>query len=58
MWIGISKKNKTDPQTKISPVVILISSDEEKDLIESYQLGTNRYVREPVVFNNYQNAVK
>jgi len=56
--LEVLKKIKTDPKTKFIPVVILTSSDEEKDLIESYQLGANSYVRKPVDFAEFQNSVR
>lgn len=49
---------KGDPHLKSVPVVVLTSSREEKDLIESYRLGVNAYVVKPVNFGEFINAVK
>ena len=48
--IEVLKAVRQNEKTRFLPVVILTSSDEEKDLIESYQLGANSYVRKPVDF--------
>jgi CheY-like chemotaxis protein len=45
-------------RTKILPVVILTTSSEDKDRIESYKLGANSYVRKPVDFNQFAEAVR
>jgi len=49
---------KNDPHTKFIPVVILTSSREEKDLINSYDLGANSYVQKPVDFDQFRENVK
>jgi len=49
---------KGDPRTKTIPVVVLTSSREEKDLVESYNLGVNAYVQKPVDFDSFRQAVK
>ena len=49
---------RANKQTKLLPVVILTSSNEEKDLIDSYNLGANSYVRKPVEFNQFVEAIK
>jgi CheY-like chemotaxis protein len=48
---------KTDPRTKSIPVVIMTSSREDRDVIESHELGVNSYVVKPVSFENFAKAV-
>ncbi|MFZ2196585.1 MAG: response regulator [Thermodesulfovibrionales bacterium] len=49
---------REDERTKVLPVVILTTSSEDKDRIESYKLGANSYIRKPVDFNQFVEAVK
>jgi len=49
---------KSDPCLKIIPVVVLTSSREERDLVESYRLGVNAYVVKPVNFGDFISAVR
>lgn len=49
---------KSDERLKTVPVVVLTSSREERDLIESYRLGVNAYVVKPVNFHDFMDAVK
>ena len=49
---------KNDPELRRVPVVMLTSSREEQDLVESYQLGVNAYVVKPVDFSQFLEAVK
>jgi two-component system response regulator len=49
---------RADARTKRLPVVILTSSDEDQDLIAGYELGTNSYVRKPVDFGQFTEAVR
>ena len=56
--LGVLKAIRADPRTQLLPVVILTSSKEEQDLIAGYALGANSYVRKPVDFNEFQEAVK
>jgi CheY-like chemotaxis protein len=48
---------KGDPRTKTIPVVILTASKEEKDLVESYNLGVNAYIQKPVDFDQFRQIV-
>lgn len=56
--LEVLKAIKSDPKTRIIPVVMLTSSMEEKDLIESYQLGVNSYIIKPVNFDKFCEAIK
>lgn len=49
---------RASPRTRLLPVIILTSSDEEKDIIESYSQGANSYIRKPVEFNNFVHAIQ
>lgn len=49
---------KGDPRTRAIPVVMLTSSNEQRDLVESYQLGVNSYIVKPVGFENFAEAVR
>jgi CheY-like chemotaxis protein len=49
---------KNDSRTKSIPVVILTSSKEERDLIDSYNLGANSYIQKPVDFEQFRQTVK
>ncbi len=55
--LEVLRRIRADPRTKLLPVVILTSSKEEQDLITSYSLGANSYVRKPVDFNEFVGAV-
>lgn len=56
--LGVLRDMRADPALKNVPVVMLTSSREEKDLVESYNLGTNAYVVKPVDFKEFLTAVK
>jgi CheY-like chemotaxis protein len=49
---------KSDPRTRTIPVVVLTSSREERDIVESYQLGVNSYIVKPVDFERFTEAVR
>ena len=54
----VLRQLKADSRTKPIPVVILTSSREERDLVESYQLGVNSYIQKPVDFDQFRQVVK
>ena len=56
--LDVLRRIRADSQTKLLPVVILTSSKEEKDLIAGYSLGANSYIRKPVNFNQFVDAVR
>jgi len=56
--IQVLQNLKGDPVLKSVPVVMLTSSREERDVIQSYDLGANAYVVKPVDFDEFSNAVK
>ena len=49
---------KSDPKTKKIPIVVLTSSSEERDVVESYKLGVNSYIVKPIDFQQFTNAVR
>ena len=56
--IEVLEAIRKDPDLRLLPVVILTSSREEQDLINSYDLGVNAYVVKPVNFTDFMDAVK
>ncbi len=55
--LEVLKKIREDERTRLLPVVMLTTSAEEKDRLESYGLGANSYVRKPVEFSEFARAV-
>jgi two-component system, response regulator len=56
--LEVLRRLRSDPRTKLLPVVILTSSKEEQDLAQGYALGANSYIRKPVDFAQFMEAVK
>jgi two-component system response regulator len=56
--LEVLRQIKTDSRTKSIPVVVLTSSKEQKDIVESYKLGVNSYIVKPVNFEGFAGAVQ
>ena len=56
--LDVLRRLRADERTKPLPVVVLTSSDEERDIIDSYGLGANSYIRKPVDFAQFNEAVR
>jgi two-component system response regulator len=56
--LEVLKRIRGDERTRLLPVVILTSSDEQRDRVESYGLGANSYVRKPVDFGEFAEAAR
>lgn len=56
--LEVLQRLRGDGRTKLLPVVILTSSKEEQDLVDGYSLGANSYIRKPVDFNQFTEAVR
>lgn len=56
--LEVLKRIRSDERTRSLPVVILTSSAEDRDLVESYERGANSYVRKPVDFSDFQEATR
>jgi two-component system, response regulator len=56
--LEVLKEIKADERTRLTPVVVLTTSREEKDMVESYRLGVNSYIVKPVEFDKFIQVVK
>jgi two-component system response regulator len=56
--LEVLRQIRANARTKLLPVVVLTSSKEDRDLVESYRLGANGYVRKPVDFEQFQDAAR
>lgn len=56
--LEVLRSLRADPRTQLLPVVILTSSKEEQDMMSGYLLGANSYIRKPVDFNQFSEAVR
>lgn len=56
--LEVLRRMRADDRTAVLPVVILTSSREEQDLVNGYRLGANSYIRKPVDFNQFSDAVR
>ena len=56
--LEVLRQLRADPRTQLIPVVVLTSSDEQRDLVDSYRLGVNSYIRKPVDFVQFVEAVR
>ncbi len=56
--LEVLKKIRSNPKTSFLPVIILTSSKEDLDILNSYQLGANSYIRKPVDFQQFSDAIR
>ncbi len=56
--IEVLRRMRADERTRLQPVIILTSSSEEADVVQGYSLGANSYVRKPVDFVQFTDAVR
>jgi two-component system, response regulator len=56
--LEVLRRIRADERTRLQPVVVLTTSNEDRDVIASYQLGANSYIRKPVDFEQFMEAVR
>jgi two-component system response regulator len=56
--LDVLRRIRAEPRTSLQPIVILTSSKEEQDIITGYRLGTNSYIRKPVDFDQFVEAIR
>lgn len=56
--LEVLRRLRADPRTRHLPVVVLTTSSEDRDLVESYKLGANSYIRKPVDFAQFAESVR
>ncbi|MCL4470486.1 MAG: response regulator [Sulfuricella sp.] len=56
--LEVLRQLRADPRTALQPVAILTTSNEERDILSSYQLGANSYIRKPVDFEQFMEAIR
>jgi two-component system response regulator len=56
--LEVLQRMRADHRTKLQPVVILTTSNEDQDILSSYELGANSYIRKPVDFDQFIEAVR
>lgn len=56
--LEVLRRIRSDQRTCILPIIILTSSKEEQDIVSGYRLGANSYIRKPVDFNNFSEAIR
>jgi len=56
--LEVLKRLRADPRTALQPVAVLTTSNEDRDIVSSYELGVNSYIRKPVDFNQFSETVR